>query len=95
ILVVVNLHPGEVLHDVRIKFSRRAMRFLGWDTIAGSSTVPVLGQDRLGEVKGEEASFATTPAEMDNPGLLIKELQPMTAAYYDLQSAGVLSAPVR
>jgi len=95
ILVVVNLHPGEVLHDVRIKFSRRAMRFLGWDTIAGSSTVPVLGQDRLGEVKGEEASFATTPAEMDNPGLLIKELQPMTAAYYDLQSAGGLSGPIR
>ncbi|MBJ7325735.1 MAG: hypothetical protein JHC52_00155 [Chthoniobacterales bacterium] len=95
ILVVVNLHPSEVLRDVRIKFSRRAMRFLGWDTIAGSSTVPVLGQDRLGEVKGEEASLATTPAEMDNPGLLIKELQPMTAAYYDLQSAGGLSAPVR
>jgi glycosidase len=94
-LVVVNLHPEETLHNVRIKFPRRAMRFLGWDTIAGSSTVPVLAQDRLGEVKGEEVFLSTTPAEMDNPGLLIKQLRPMTAAYYDLQSPGGTSGAIR
>jgi len=94
-LVVVNLHPEETLHNVRIKFPRRAMRFLGWDTIAGASTVPVLAQDRLGEVKGEEVFLSTTPAEMDNPGLLIKQLRPMTAAYYDLQSPGGTSGAIR
>ncbi|MEI7865066.1 MAG: alpha-amylase family glycosyl hydrolase [Chthoniobacterales bacterium] len=94
-LVVVNLHPEETLHDVRIKFPRRAMRFLGWDTIAGSSTVPVLAQDRLGEVKGEEVSLSTTPSEMDSPGLLINQLRPMTAAYYDLQSTGGMSGATR
>ena len=85
-LVVVNLHPSEVLRDVRIQFPRPAMRFLGWDTIAGSKTVPVLARDRLGEVPGEVAEVMATPAEMENPGLLIKELQPLTAAYYELKS---------
>jgi hypothetical protein len=63
------------------------MRFLGWDTITGSKTVPVVARDRLGDVPGEVAEIATTPAEMEQPGLRIKELQPMTAAYYELQSA--------
>jgi len=86
-LVVVNLNPDETLRDVRIQFPRRAMRFLGWDTIAGSKTVPVVARDRLGDVPGEAAEIATNPAEMEQPGLRIKELQPMTAAYYELQSA--------
>jgi len=86
ILVVVNLHPRDTLRDVRIRFSRRAMRFLGWDTMAGSSTVPVLAWDRLGDVPGEIAEITTTPAQMAQPGLHIKELQPMAAAYYELQS---------
>jgi glycosidase len=86
-LVVVNLNPRETLRDVRILFPRRAMRFLGWDTIAGSKTVPVMARDRLGDVPGEVAEITTTPAEMEQPGLRIKELQPMTAAYYELQSA--------
>jgi hypothetical protein len=85
-LVVVNLHPTETLRDVRIQFPRRAMRFLGWDTVAGSQTVPVLAQDRLGDVPGEIAGIATTPAEMENPGLRINELQPLAAAYYELQT---------
>ena len=63
------------------------MRFLGWDTIAGSKTVPVMARDRLGDIPGEIAEITTTPAEMEQPGLRIKELQPMTAADYDLQSA--------
>ena len=85
-LVVVNLHPRETLRDVRIAVPRRAMRFLGWDAIAGSTTVPVIAQDRLGEVPGEVAEIVTTPAAMESPGLPIKELQPLTAAYYELQS---------
>ncbi|MFM7375093.1 MAG: alpha-amylase family glycosyl hydrolase [Chthoniobacterales bacterium] len=87
ILVVVNLHPEKPLTDVRIRFPKKAMRFLGWDTIAGSQTVPVMAGDRLGEVTGESAAIQTTPAEMENPGLRIKELQPLTAAYYELKSA--------
>jgi hypothetical protein len=71
---------------VRIQFPQRAMRFLGWDTIAGSKSVPVIARDRLGEVPGEVAEITTTPAEMAQPGLRIKELQPLTAAYYELQS---------
>ncbi len=86
VLVVVNLHPRETLRDVRIQFPQRAMRFLGWDTIAGSKSVPVIARDRLGEVPGEVAEITTTPAEMAQPGLRIKELQPLTAAYYELQS---------
>lgn len=85
ILAVVNLHPSETLRDVRIQFPRRAMRFLGWDTIAGSQAVPVRAQDRLGDVPGEMAEIATTPAEMEQPGFRIKELQPLSAAYYELQ----------
>lgn len=87
ILVVANLHPDLAMQDVRIRFPKKAMRFLGWDAIAGSNMVPVLAGDRLGEVTGESAAIQTTPAEMENPGLRIKELQPLTAAYYELQSA--------
>ena len=86
ILVVANLHPDRPLEDVRIRFPKKAMRFLGWDTIAGSQTVPIIAGDRLGEVRGESAAIQTTPAEMENPGLRIKELQPLTAAYYELQA---------
>jgi hypothetical protein len=86
-LVVVNLHPDRVMQDVRVRFPRPAMRFLGWDALAGSRTVPVLAQDRLGEVGPAAAEVTTTPAEMATVGLPIKELQPLTAAYYELQSA--------
>ena len=85
-LVVVNLHPRDPWRDVRIMFPRRAMRFLGWDTMAGSPTVPVVARDRLGDIPGEVAEIMTTPAQMEQPGLLIKELPPMSAAYYELQS---------
>lgn len=86
-LVVVNLHPSETLRDVHIKFPRPAMRFLGWDAIAGSKTVPVVAGDILGDVPAEIAEISTTPAQMESPGLCIKELQPLTAAYYELKSA--------
>ncbi len=86
VLVVVNLHPRETLRDVRIKFPRAAMRFLGWDAIAGSKSVPVVARDILGDVPAEIAEIATTPAEMEAPGLHIKELQPLAAAYYELKS---------
>ena len=85
-LVVVNLHPRETMRDVSVRVPRPAMRFLGWDTIAGSKTVPVVARDRLGEVPGEVAEIMTTPAEMQETGLPIKELQPLTAAYYELVS---------
>lgn len=85
-LVVVNLHPTEPLRDARIMFPRRAMRFLGWDAIAGSSSVPVLAADRLGEVSGAAAELVTTPKEMEKPGLPIPELAPLTAAYYELKT---------
>ncbi|MDA0293847.1 MAG: alpha-amylase family glycosyl hydrolase [Verrucomicrobia bacterium] len=93
VLVVVNLHPRLPLRDVHIIFPRRAMRFLGWDTLAGSETVPVVARDLLGEVPGEVAEIATTPARMEKPGLLIKELQPMAAAYYDLYSGAGRATP--
>lgn len=86
VLVVVNLHPRETLRDIRIKFPRSAMRFLGWDAIAGSKTVPVVARDILGDVPAEIAEIATPPAEMEAPGLHIKELQPLAAAYYDLKT---------
>ncbi|MEY3481242.1 MAG: hypothetical protein RIQ71_2017 [Verrucomicrobiota bacterium] len=86
ILVVVNLHPDKTFSDIRIRFPKSAMRFLGWDTIAGSQIVPVVAGDRLGEVTGASAAIQTTPAEMENPGVGIKELQPLTAAYYELRS---------
>lgn len=86
VLVVANLHPAQPMKDLRIRFSGKSMRFLGWDTLAGSRTVQILAGDRLGEVRGDDAAIRTTPAEMENPGLPIKELQPLTAAYYELRS---------
>ena len=83
-LVVVNLHPREALRDIRLRFTPRAMRFLGWDALTGSKIVPVVAADRLGDVPGDVAEIATTPAEMADPGLPIKELQPLSAAYYEL-----------
>lgn len=85
-LVVVNLHPTETMRGVRVRFPRSAMRFLGWDTIAGSKTVPVVARDCLGEVPGPLAELVSAPAEMEKPGLLIDGLQPLTAAYYELRS---------
>jgi len=85
-LVAVNLHPTETMRGVRVRFSRPAMRFLGWDFLAGSKTVPVTATDRLGEVPGAVAEITTTPAEMQDPGLLLTELPPLTAAYFELQS---------
>lgn len=85
-LVVANLHPAQSMKDLRVRFSGKSMRFLGWDTLAGSRTVRILAGDRLGEVAGDDAAIRTTPAEMENPGLPIKELQPLTAAYYELRS---------
>lgn len=89
-LVVVNLNPGEPLRDVRIRFSKAAMRFLGLDAVAGSSRVAVMAQDKLGEVPGEVAELVSNPAEMQKPGLLIKELQPFAAAYYELSVPGIV-----
>lgn len=86
ILVVANLQPDEPARDLRIRFPKTAMRFLGWDTIAGSEKIPVLAGDRLGEISGDSAAIQTTPAEMESPGLPIKELPPLTAAYYELQA---------
>jgi glycosidase len=86
VLVVVNLHPAETLREVRIRLPRRALRFLGWDALAGSDTVPVFARDRLGSVPAGIAEIACTPGEMENPGLPIKELQPLSAAYYELSS---------
>ncbi|MFZ4482943.1 MAG: alpha-amylase family glycosyl hydrolase [Chthoniobacterales bacterium] len=85
-LVVVNLHPTETLRDVRVLFPRSAMRFLGWDYLAGSKTVPVTATDRLGEVPGVVAEIMTTPAEMQAPGFPLAELPPLTAGYFELQS---------
>ena len=85
-LVVVNLHPREAMHGSGIRFPRAAMRFLGWDAIAGSQTVPVIARDRLGDVAAASAEIVTTPAVMETPGLPIKELQPLTAAYYELSA---------
>ncbi|MEX1010269.1 MAG: alpha-amylase family glycosyl hydrolase [Chthoniobacterales bacterium] len=85
-LVVVNLHPRETMEDVSVRLPRAAMRFLGWDAIAGSKLVPVVARDRLGEVPGEAAEIQSTPAQMQEGGLPINELQPLTAAYYELVS---------
>ena len=86
VLVVVNLHPSETMRDLRVRFPRAAMRFLGWDAIAGSKTVPVIARDTLGDAPPASAEIASTPAEMEDPGLPIKELQPLIAAYYELSS---------
>lgn len=85
-LAVVNLHPREAMRDVRVRFPRRALRFLGWDALAGSTTVPVVAQDRLGEVPADQAVITTTPHEMEGPGLPVTVLQPLTAAFYELRS---------
>lgn len=89
-LVVVNLSPDETLRDVRIRFSKAAMRFLGLDAVAGSPRVAVMAEDRLGDVPEETAGLVSNPSEMEKPGLLIKELQPFAAAYYELSVPGVV-----
>lgn len=83
-LVIVNLHPRETLHDLRVRLTRPAMQFLGWDDIAGSKIVPIMVRDSLGDMPAESANIQSTPAEMDVPGLPLKELPPLSAAYYEL-----------
>ncbi len=88
VLVVVNLHPKETLRDVRIQFARSAMRFLGWDDIAGSKLVSIAARDMLGTASADSAEIAVTTAEMEEPGFPLKELPPLSAAYFELTSPG-------
>lgn len=85
-LVVVNLHPSTAMENVRIMISPSAMRFLGWDALIGSTKVIVSAADRLGRLAVEAASWAGTPAEMENPGVHIKKIPALTPAYYELSS---------
>ena len=92
-LVVVNLHPTAVMDDVRIRLALPAMRFLGWDTVAGSKKVKVAGVDRLGDMPDEASEWSAKPSEMEDPGICVKKIPPLTAAYYELilQGASVTS----
>lgn len=92
VLVVVNLHPDKAMRDLRVRLPDRAMRFLGWDNLAGSRTVPVRATDRLGDVPSGSAEITATPADLRDTGLTIKELPPLTAAYYELQAPRMPSA---
>lgn len=94
-LVVVNLNPSETMRNVRIQFPRQALAFLGWEVLAGSKIVPVVARDTLGEVPADIAEITTNPAEMEKPGLPIKELQPLTAAYYELKTPARVPASSR
>lgn len=92
-LVVVNLHPDKTMRDLRVRLPDRAMRFLGWDNLAGSGTVPLRATDRLGDVPAASAESTFTPAEVRDAGVPVKELPPLTAAYYELQSPRISAAP--
>ena len=84
VLVVVNLNPTEAMRNVRIRPRRAGFPRLGG--ACGSKIVPIVARDLLGDVPGEIAEIKTNPAEMEKPGLPIKELQPLTAAYYELKT---------
>jgi hypothetical protein len=95
VLVVVNLHPSASMKDVRIRISQSAMRFLGWDALAGSKTATVTGVDRLGDMPEDAMEWAARPAEMEKSGLLIKKIPHSTAAYYELVSPSLSGLPAR
>jgi glycosidase len=95
VLVVVNLHPNTSMNDVRVRISPSAMRFLGWDALAGSKTVTVTGVDRLGEIPEGAKEWVSGPVEMEKSGLMIEKIPPLTAAYYELFSSPSSGMPAR
>ncbi len=94
-LVIVNLHPTVAMEDVRVRFSHSALRFLGWDALAGSKKVTVNGVDRLGDLPDDASEWGATPSEMENPGLLVKKIPPLTSAYYELLSPALSGTAAR
>jgi hypothetical protein len=85
ILVVANLSESEARQDVAIRVPAAAMRFLGWDAIAGSSRVKIAALERLGEMGAVDAELWVTPVEMEKTGLKIREIPAGTAAFFELK----------
>jgi hypothetical protein len=85
VLVVANLNASETWHDLSVRVPVAAMRFLGWDAIAGSTRVKIAALDRLGELGAVDAELWVTPAEMEKTGLKIRELPAGAAAIFELK----------
>lgn len=85
LLVVANLSSAEGARDVGVRLPVSAMRFLGWDTIAGSSRVKIAAVERLGDLGEESAELWATPAELEKTGWIIPDLPPGVAAIFELR----------
>ncbi len=81
-LVVVNLHPTHTFRDVRVILPRKALRLLGYDTIAGSKTIGLTFTERLSEQPPEP--FRVPAAEAENPGVPLPELPPLTPLFFEI-----------
>lgn len=92
LLVVANLSAKEWARDVGVRFSASAMRFLGWDAIAGSSRVKIAAVERLGDVGAAAEELWSTPSEMEKTGWKIRELLPGASAVYEMKQ--LTAAPV-
>lgn len=91
-LVVANLNASEPGQDLSVRVPAAAMRFLGWDAIAGSTRVKIAALDRLGELGAVDAELWVTPAEIEKTGLKIRELPAGAAAIFELKQT--LAVPV-
>lgn len=92
LLVVANLSASQGARNVRVHLPASAMRFLGWDTIVGSSRVKIAAVERLGDMGATDAELWATPSELKKTGLIISELPPESAAIYELKE--LPAAPV-
>ncbi len=79
-LVVVNLHRSETLPDGRVQFPASALEAIG---MKGGTETVVLA-DRLSTTV--LASLKTTGRDLQQVGLVIPELPPLTAAYLELKA---------
>ncbi len=74
-LVVANFHRTETLREVRIQFSAEARAALGTSE----------GSFHLADKVGNLPPLRVPVADLEGPGLLLPELPPLSASYFEIQ----------
>ena len=82
---MVNLNPTTALKDVRIILPESVIKSLGLDSQYRNSDLRLV--DRL--AAKERATASSTVAEASEHGILIAEIPPLTACYFELKVGGL------
>ena len=78
-LVLVNLHPTVTFHDVRLHLPASALLFFDLDAKAPETALHLT--NRLARVP---TRISSTLAEALNPGILVTEVEALTAFYFEM-----------